>query len=321
MSYQPIKMKYVFIFLMLNIWLIFSCTSVKKSSNIFLNSESYCTPPHYIAYRNTVISLNSDSILVANKALKGNYLDQNILIINALELNNEVTQLIKIVKEPPSLENKIKILEYKTTIHHRLLLAESDINAVSAELDCEGERIGRVAKYLDDKITSKTNKFTVASIVLGAASSIAGVILSDGNWNSGVTIGGGILGAGLGFAALNPKGKKVLFSHKRNLLKDIWTENNVNCHFPSFVWYMLSEKKFSNAEQLSLIHNEKKRWVFYLFNNNEKKAVTSVIFSEGGIYKSDDLHIRVDMINQLQSEIRSLNQNLSHLILEMGKND
>jgi hypothetical protein len=70
-------------------------------------------------------------------------------------------------------------------------------------------------------------------------------VKSDG-WDNAIGIGGGILGAGFGLATLNPKGKKVEFIHQRNLLRDIWREKLESPNFPPFIWYMYTEKKFSN---------------------------------------------------------------------------
>ena len=298
----------------------FSCTSLNKSPRVlFLKNQSYCAPPSYTSFSIHSISQNSDSILIANKTLLSSYTEQNVLMISALALEAEINELEKI-KKSNNQDVALKLLKLKEEVNSSLISAQIDINAIAAELDCEGEQIEQLAQYIDSKNNSKINKLTVASIVLGAASSIAGVVIDNNHWNNGVTIGAGILGGGLGFGVLKLQGKKVDFSHKRNLLKSIWLEKNENTTFPPFVWFMLSEKKFSNSGQVTLIQNIKKRWINYQFEGNEKDAKKSIIFTEGGIYKSGDLHNRADMLNQLQSTIRALNQNLNFLMIEIRKN-
>lgn len=282
--------------------------------------ESYCAPPDYIKEVNYNITLNSDSVLIAQSDLKNDYSKQNILMINALNLNQEINE-IKSLKVDISESARIRKIEIREKINSRILQAQSEISSVSAELDCEGERLDQIAKYVDDKNSFKMNKLTVGSIVLGTASAIAGVLIKNNKWNNGVTIGAGALGAGLGFAMLNPKGVKVELIHQRNLLRSVWENKNINHSFPPFIWYMMNEKHFSNSGDYSLIHNVRKRWINYQFGKDEKSAEKSVIFSNGGTYLADDLHARAQMINQMQAVIRSLNQNLDFLIREVGKNE
>lgn len=157
------------------------------------------------------------------------------------------------------------------------------------------------------------------SIVAGAATSIAGGIVKDGGWSNAIDIGGGVLGAGFGLATLNPKGKKVEFIHQRNLLRDIWKEKLESPNFPPFIWYMYTEKKFSNKEKHSIISSMKERWLHYQFDDDQEKADQSVIFKDGGYYRSDDLHNRAAMLNQMQSATRTINQNINYLLLDLDK--
>lgn len=313
------KSSFTFTFFTLFVFLLNSCVDTKPIS-IINYKESYCIPPDYIKYSDNKIKFNSDSVLVAQSNFKNDYSTQNILIINALQLNPEISE-IKLLKADMSESARIRKIEIKEKINSRILQAQSEINSVSAELDCEGERLDQIAKYMDDKNSSRMNKLTVSSIILGTASAMAGVFIKNDQWNNGVTIGAGAVGAGLGFAMLNSKGVKVELVHERNLLRSVWEGKNINHSFPSFIWYMMNEKLFSNSGNYSLLYNIRERWINYQFDRDKKKADKSVIFSNGGIYLADDLHARAQMINQMQAMIRSLNQNLDFLIREIDKNE
>jgi hypothetical protein len=143
--------------------------------------------------------------------------------------------------------------------------------------------------------------------------------VKDNGWSNAIDIGGGVLGAGFGLATLNPKGKKVEFIHQRNLLRDIWNEKLESPNFPPFVWYMYTEKKFSNKDGVPIVQSIKKRWLHFQFDNNLKAANESVIFSDGGYYRSNDLHNRAAMLNQMQSATRTINQNINYLLLDLDK--
>lgn len=82
---------------------------------------------------------------------------------------------------------------------------------------------------------------------------------------------------------------------------------------------MYTEKKFSNREERSIIGNMKLRWLHYQFDDNKTAADQSVIFSDGGYYRADDLHNRAAMLNQMQSATRTINQNINYLLLDLDK--
>lgn len=310
------------IFYLLIIWGLFtSCVSKKNQAiqqNILTLKDSYCKAPFKYNYSNKIPSYNSDSILTANKDLKGMFSDQSILILNALDNLDEVHQIMELKKDS-SLASQVKVLQLKTKINSKITIALTELDAVAAEFDCEGERVAQIGNYVDNLNSSRNNKLILYSIITGAAASIAGGIVSDQGWSNAIDIGGGVVGAGLGLATLNPKGKKVEFIHQRNLLRDIWKGKLESPNFPPFIWYMYTEKKFSNREERSIIGNMKERWLHYQFDDDKEAADQSVIFSDGGYYRADDLHNRAAMLNQMQSATRTINQNINYLLLDLDK--
>ncbi|KPE50046.1 hypothetical protein [Chryseobacterium indologenes] len=313
-------MKKLFYFLAVSV-LMASCVSRKNQvirQNILTLKDSYCKAPFKYNYSNKVPSYNSDSILAANKDLKQTFSDQSILILNALDNLDEVHQIMELKKDS-SLASQVKVLQLKSKINSKITIALTELDAVAAEFDCEGERVAQIGNYVDNLNDSRNNKLILYSIIAGAAASIAGGIVKDEGWSNAIDIGGGVLGAGFGLATLNPKGKKVEFIHQRNLLRDIWREKLESPNFPPFIWYMYTEKKFSNRESRSIIGNMKERWLHYQFDDDRQNADQSVIFSDGGYYRANDLHNRAAMLNQMQSATRTINQNINYLLLDLDR--
>lgn len=311
--------KIFYLFAILSI--LTSCVSKKNQAikqNILTLKDSYCKAPFKYNYSNRIPSYNSDSILLANKDLKGMFSDQSILILNALDNLDEVHQIIELKKDS-SIASQVKVLQLKSKINSKITIALTELDAVAAEFDCEGERVAQIGNYVDNLNDSKNNKLILLSIVTGAAASVAGGIIQDGRWSNAVDISGGVLGAGFGLATLNPKGKKVEFIHQRNLLRDIWRQKLESPNFPPFIWYMYTEKKFSNKEKHSIISSMKERWLHYQFDDEKAAADQSVIFSDGGFYRADDLHNRAAMLNQMQSATRTINQSINYLLLDLDK--
>ncbi|MCF2221377.1 hypothetical protein H9Q08_18990 [Chryseobacterium sp. PS-8] len=301
--------------------LLTSCVSRKNQAikqNILTLKDSYCKAPFKYNYGNKLPSYNSDSIIQVNKELRDKFSDQSILILNALDNLDEVHKIMELKKDT-SLESQVKVLQLKSKINSKITIALTELDAVAAEFDCEGERVAQIGNYVDNLNDSRNNKLILLSIVTGAAASVAGGIVKDNSWSNAIDIGGGVLGAGFGLATLNPKGKKVEFIHQRNLLRDVWNGTLQSPNFPPFIWYMYTEKKFSNREQHSIISSMKERWLHYQFDDDRKKADESVIFSDGGFYRSDDLHNRAAMLNQMQSATRTINQNINYLLLDLDR--
>lgn len=299
-----------------------SCVSVKTKSireNILTLKDSYCKAPFKYNYDKKLPSYNADSILMANKTLKNHFTDQSILILNALNSVDDVNKIIRL-KNDTSVQAQLDILRLRSEIDSKMTIALTELDAVAAEFDCEGERVGQIASYVDDLNERRMNKLVIYSILIGGAASIASGTIKDDKAGSAVDIGAGIAGAALGFLTLKPKSEKVEFIHKRNLLRDIWNEKLESENFPPFVWYMYTEEKFfSNSGDLSIIKNIKEKWLQFNFHNDFDEANASVLFNDGGMYKADDLHNRTSMLNQMQSATRTINQSINYLLLDLDK--
>lgn len=298
-----------------------SCVSQKNKTiqqNILTLKDSYCKAPLQYNYSQKVPSYNSDSIVNANQKLKQYFSDQSILILNALESIDEAEKIIELKKDS-TLKSQLRVVQLKTKINSKISIALTELDAVAAEFDCEGERVAQMANYVDNINSNRNNRLILFSIITGAVTSVAGGVIKDNGVENAVNIGGGLLGAGLGLATFNPKGKKVEFIHERNLLRDIWEQKLQSKNFPPFIWYMYTEKKFTGNRQHSIIENMKQRWIQYQFDSDENAANRSVNFGNGGLYRSSDLHNRASMLNQMQSATRTINQNINYLLLDLDK--
>lgn len=313
-------MKKIFCFFAIS-FLLTSCVSKKNQmikQNILTLKDSYCKAPFQYNYNNKIPSYNADSILLANQKLKNVFSDQSILVLNALDNLDEVNEIMELKKDS-SLNSQVKVLQLKMKINSKITIALTELDAVAAEFDCEGERVAQIGSYVNNLNDSRNNRLILYSIVAGAAASVAGGIVKNEGWSNAIDIAGGGLGAGFGLATLNPKGKKVEFIHQRNLLRDVWNEKLESPNFPPFIWYMYTEKKFSNRQDHSIVKNMKQRWLHYQFDDEQSKADQSVIFSDGGFYRAGDLENRAAMLNQMQSATRTINQTINYLLLDLDK--
>jgi hypothetical protein len=77
--------------------------------------------------------------------------------------------------------------------------------------------------------------------------------------------------------------------------------------YPGSVWYILSHKGFSNTEGSTLIESIKGRWKTFEIDDSTQ---INLLFNKGGLYNGELLHKRAGMLNQLQSTVRAINQDL-----------
>lgn len=292
------------------------CLSSCKSYKLITYESDYCEPPIYANIVEKPIEFNSDSILVPDHKWKTQFTTQNVLLAHALNLDKELEQLTELRDEHSNIKDSVLYLAAQQKIEQKVLDALVEIDALVGELDCEGERCDQLKELLGDMNSKRNNKLTVASIVIGALSAVADACISNDGWNKGVAIGAGVIGAGLGWATLSPKGKRLILKHKRNHLRAVWEEKNSN-EFPPIIWYMLNETKFTNTQQSTMLRNIRNRWLTFTFEDDIKEANKSSLFKDEGVYTESMLETRSQLVGQLKATTQTLHQNFSSLLKEI----
>lgn len=292
------------------------CLSSCKSYKLITYESDYCDPPIYANIVEKPIEFNSDSILVPDHKWKTQFTKQNILLAHALNLDKELEQLTELRDEHSNIKDSVLYLATQQKIEQKVRDALVEIDALVGELDCEGERCDQLRELLGGMNSKRDNKLTVASIVIGALSAVADACISNDGWNKGVAIGAGVIGAGLGWATLSPKGKRLILKHKRNHLRAVWEEKNSN-EFPPIIWYMLNETKFTNTQQATMLRNIRNRWLTFTFEDDIKEANKSSLFKDEGVYTESMLETRAQLVGQLKATTQTLHQNFSSLLKEI----
>ncbi|MEA5259020.1 hypothetical protein VB264_14585 [Arcicella aquatica] len=271
--------------------------------------NSFCTPNHKINY--AIFEEVSD--LTSQDFINSNLTENNYAVAKSLGILNDLHDYLTI-KKTSNDGVRLTLLEKKDQINAKIQLARLDLEAISSELLCESVRSHQILDYLDDYNSKRTNRLLVGSVILGAVSAGVTSFIESDNLNKTISVGAGLIGAGVGIITINPKGKKVEFYHHRNLLKNIWEESNNDKNLSPFIWKLLTDKQMSNAKTNSLAYNIKTRWQHILMDDGEiNQADLKLFFGEGGLYTVEDLQQLESMINQLRSTIDELNQDILSL--------
>lgn len=303
------KQHKIFILFVISIF-VSSCSTVLNSPKIDYLTSNYCQPTIEYDYSKLEVfpnkTSNNDSILKANLS------QHDILISKAIGIESYLSEYLQTKKDT------LKRLVLKQKITDRLILTSIEINALASELDCNGERIDKLANFVNDINNKKTRNLTVASVTIGALTTVATVLIKNNNASDIVGVSGGLVSAGLGALTIAPKGKKINLKLERNLLRNIWFNDNSNGAYPNSIWAILNEKQFSNSGKNDLQESIKNRWLQYNFDGKIDAETEKLFFYDGGIYSADDLSSRANMLNELQATVRSLEQDLKSLSVRLN---
>jgi len=244
-------------------------------------------------------------------ALQRRFTRQDLLLAHAAGVLGALESLERWEAGPGALERRDALLG---EVELRLLLFSTTLSSVAAELDCEVGRTGQVASLLDGLETRRQTLLTISSIVVGALATTVTAISSDDTANDIIDITGGAASAGLGLAALFSS-PSLRFDHPRNLLADVWRRPELSGDFPPALWFVLTNKDFSNEQRHSIAHNVRARWVAYGYV--EEPDGGGPYFGAGGKYTRDALRTRTNMLEELQAAVRLIHQNLQALLAKV----
>ncbi len=241
-------------------------------------------------------------------------------------LLNELCETEAQYKLNPTLALRDRYDHEKQKISEKVNLTFLDMTSLKTELDCEEERANQVGMYLQNKVGKREKIYAVAGIVsgavLGIAASTAGLASGDSKVPDILGLVGGIGGAALGFKALSVD-KRVEFMHSRNQLRDIWEGRDTAQFFSPTVWFYLNNPRNPQDSLPSLRLQLIAKWMAFGqlsdANSKERQAQIDLYFGEGGEYNADELSMRARMLQQLESTIMLITQDLKILLSETYK--
>ncbi len=213
---------------------------------------------------------------------------------------------------PPTADERLHALS-------RIEVARDALAAISAELACESERADQAADYLFRHQSDAVQELTIASVLVAAGTSVAGVILATAGAKNfpqdTVAIAGGGLTVGLGLGALYVH-PKIDFGHPRNLLADVWNGPAVSKIYPPPVWAYLTRREFANDETRPIRERIVARWRAFETVDDDPGTL-ALLFGAGGRYDVDTLRTRASMLDQVRAEVDLGNQELALLAAEL----
>ena len=217
-----------------------------------------------------------------------------------------------------------RLVTARQDLVERVTLTMLEVASVTGEIDCENERTGQLRNQLQKAEEQRLRSFTVAGLVLGAATAIVsgGIALYSPEAAAAniVNVLGGAAQAGTGYATLSyaPTG---LLRHERNLLADIWNEEGRSAAYPASIWRFLNHSRGGHADlplNRLLIAQWKADGRLGARDSDEERRRTGLIFGKGGNYTIEDLQARDAILDQLEATVKLLYQDLALLLRELS---
>lgn len=135
-----------------------------------------------------------------------------------------------------------------------------------------------------------------------------------------ISIAGGTLEVLFGTSANFTKVRQE-FRHPHNHLEQIWEGEGKREYFPPRIWRFLTMPNSRDLERRSLrdvmVATWKDEGRLGKPGSRRETERRSLLFGSGGIYDADDLHIREAMLQQLESNIQLMHQDLETLLREL----
>jgi len=240
-------------------------------------------------------------------------------VLDLSPLLNRLAQL-ELEQAPPA-----EIERARRKLTTRLDLANLEVSSMVAEIECEVQRADEVQDRLKQAQTTRTTTQTILGVIFGGLANIlsGGISMATqaGDAAHIASVAGGTLEVLFGTSANFTKVRQE-FSHPHNHLQAFWNgEGKEREFFSPGVWRFLTEPDIRDTEGHSLrdvlvdTWNEEGR--LGEPGSQEEKRRKALLLGAGGLYDSDDLHAREAMLQQLESSIQLMHQDLETLLREV----
>lgn len=206
----------------------------------------------------------------------------------------------------------------------RVQLATLEVSGLVAEIECETQRADQVQDRLKDIQTTRATSQTILAVIFGGLANILsggiGMATGAGDAANIASVAGGALEVLFGTSANFTKVRQE-YSHPRNHLAAVWDGAPHTAYFSAHVWRFLTDHGVRDLKGNSLRDVMVQTWQeegrLGKPGSMAEKERRELLFGSGGVYDDEQLHIREAMLQQLESSIQLMHQELEILLREV----
>ncbi len=223
----------------------------------------------------------------------------------------------------PALADYLAFVRRRQVAGLAVARATGEALRVAGELECARQRADQSAVALQALTTQRTNRFTVASLLMGAASGTISATVQNKETNLVLTVITAGLSAGLGAGALLV-GPQLPYPLPHNLLAPVWDQRPRPALYPPGLWAALNEVRVGRAGAAlpPPLARLRQRWAQYDQLTSgppaQQARQQALYFGAGGNYHVAELQTRARMLTLLETEVRLVAQDLQKLGEELA---
>lgn len=207
---------------------------------------------------------------------------------------------------------------------NRVQLATLEVSSLVAELECEVHRADEVQDRLKYEQYTRSMSQPILSVVIGGLVNVMtgglGIATGAGNTAHIVSIAGGTAEVLFGTSANFTKMRQE-FSHPHNHLARLWSGEDIKDYYAPRIWRFLTIPNNRDLQGRNLREVLIEAWQEQdrvgKLGSRQAEERERLLFGTGGLYDADDLHIREAMLQQLESSIQLMHQDLETLLREV----
>ncbi|NIF82674.1 hypothetical protein F3J24_04010 [Comamonas sp. Tr-654] len=220
---------------------------------------------------------------------------------------------------------QMELLLARQELTERTMLTMMDVSSVLSELHCENEKGDLIQRRVDEHVADQQRKWTIAGVVTGAVTSIAsgGMGLSQLDTQANVVnVLGGALSTVTGLGALADSAS-VSYRPNNQLLGDIYANPEKSNAYPWTVWKFLTRRPDGVSDAAvqtardALIDQWRDAGLLGRPGSETELRRIALVSGKDGVYNSEDLSARNEMLDLLEATVSSMNQDISFLLNEL----
>lgn len=264
---------------------------------------------------------HAQDMLVEKEAAVTLYSPTAIHIADIMELLPLLNRMARLEVEHAAL---VDVERVRRKVVTRLQLATLEVSGLVAEIECEVQRADQVQDRLKDIQTTRITSQTILGVVFGGLANIlsGGIGMATGTGDAGniVSVTGGALEVLFGTSANFTKVRQE-FSHPHNHLAAVWYGSHQSEFFSDRAGRFLTDPGIRDLKGQSLRDVMLQTWLeegrLGEPGSLREKEREELLFGSGGVYDSQQLHVREAMLQQLESSIQLMDQELETLLREI----
>ena len=265
--------------------------------------------------------LQAQNAFVDAEAAAKLYSPTAIHIADVMELLPQLSRMAQLEVEHAA---SVDIDRVRRKVVARLQLATLEVSGLVAEIECEVQRADQVQDRLKDIQTNRITSQTILGVIFGGLANILsggiGMAAAGGDTANIMSVTGGALEVLFGTSANFTKVRQE-FSHPHNHLAAVWHGSLQSEFFSERAWRFLTDPGIRDLEGQSLRDVMLQTWQeegrLGEPGSVREKERERLLFGSGGVYDSEQLHVREAMLEQLESSIQLMHQELETLLREI----